>query len=379
MPPEPWLKSLKPWLILPFLTLNGWVLLQLFQYFEPLVTVFTIAAVLAFLLNYPVQFFQQRGLKRGLAIVLVLAIAVVAIGALAVTLIPVLLEEVAQLGTQLPNWLGSIAQQLQVVQAWATSHRLPVNLNRLVTQLSDQLPSRLEGFADNTVVFTLEAVDGLANVLLTLVLMLYLLLDGRRVWDGIFSRLPIETPDRIRRLLQENFQSYFLGQVTLSLLMGVLFSVAFLILNVPYGLLLGSIVGVMTLIPFGDVVAFGLISLLIATQDPALGARMLVTSLVIDQVVDQAVAPRVLGSFTGLKPVWVLLALLLGTKFVGLAGLITAVPLAGFLGDLLSSPPGSEPNSEGQAIVNRDPEAEANLDLMAAPANPQTISTLQNF
>ncbi len=370
MPSDSWLKPLQPWLVLPALALNGWVLLQLFQYFEPLVTVFTIAAVLAFLLNAPVQVLQQRGLKRGMAILAVLAMALVALGGLAVTLIPVLLEELVELGTQLPQWPGAIGQQLQVVQAWAISHRLPVNLNQIVTQLSDQLPARLEGFADRTLGLTLEAVGNLTNGLLTLVLTIYLLLDGRRVWDGIFSRLPIACPDRIRRLLQENFQSYFLGQVTLGVMMGVLFSIAFLVLGVPYGLLLGLIVGVMTLIPFGDLVAFGLMSLAIATQDLGLGVRMLATSLVIDQVLDQAVAPRVLGSFTGLKPVWVLLALVLGTKFVGLAGLITAVPLAGFLGDLLSpDPAGAQPTGE-------NPAGEEMSIAPSLPANPQPISTL---
>ncbi|HEY9907420.1 MAG TPA: AI-2E family transporter [Thermosynechococcaceae cyanobacterium] len=356
MPTDSW-QSLKPWLILPFLALNGWVLLQVFQYFEPLVTILTIAAVLAFVLNYPIKFLQKSGLKRGWAVLLVLVVALIALGALAVTLIPVLLEEVTELGAQLPNWLNSIVHQLQKIQDWAASHRLPINLKRLVNQLSDRLPGSLEGIADDTLVFTLEAVGGLTNILLTLVLTLYLLLDGRRVWDGVFSRLPIANPDRIRKLLQDNFQSYFIGQATLSLLMGVLFSVAFLILGVPYGLLLGLIVGLMTLIPFGDVLAFGSMSLLIMTQDFGLGVRMLVTSLAIDQIVDQAVTPRVLGSFTGLKPVWVLLSLLLGTKFVGIAGLITAVPLAGFLGDWLSNDPISggaidpAPQLEESAIV----------------------------
>jgi predicted PurR-regulated permease PerM len=61
-----------------------------------------------------------------------------------------------------------------------------------------------------------------------------------------------------------------------------------------------------------------------------------VVGLVIDQIVDQAIAPRVLGGFTGLKPIWVLISLLLGTKIAGLAGLLTAVPSASFIKTLLA-------------------------------------------
>jgi predicted PurR-regulated permease PerM len=51
----------------------------------------------------------------------------------------------------------------------------------------------------------------------------------------------------------------------------------------------------------------------------------------VDQIIDQAIAPRLLGSFTGLKPVWVLISLVVGTYVGGLLGLIVAVPLAGFI------------------------------------------------
>lgn len=326
---------LKIGLVLPLIVLNGWVLLQLFHYLEPLVTIFIMSAVLAFILNYPVEFLEKRKVDRGYAILIVLAITLIGLGALAVTLLPALLEQVSGIVNQLPDWLDAGRQKLQAIQGWASAHRLPINLNRLLKQSTDSLPNRLEGLSDETVSLTLNAVGGLTSVLLTIVLTLYLLLDGKRVWKVIFRLLPETRRDAIRRSLQNDFHRYFIGQATLGLVMGVILSAVYFVLKVPYSLVLGSTVGILTLIPFGDSLGYGIVCLLLAAQSPGLAFTTLAISIVIDQLIDQAIAPRVLGGFTGLKPIWIIIALLLGTKLFGLPGLLIAVPVASFIGTLL--------------------------------------------
>jgi predicted PurR-regulated permease PerM len=128
-----------------------------------------------------------------------------------------------------------------------------------------------------------------------IVLTLYLLLDGRRVWNGVFQWVPQKYRDRSAQQLESNFNRYFIGQATMGLIMGTALTLAFFLLNVPYSLLLGLLVGLMTLIPFGDIVGFGLISLLVAAQDLGLGVKTLAVATIIDQVVDQAIAPSCLG------------------------------------------------------------------------------------
>ena len=59
--------------------------------------------------------------------------------------------------------------------------------------------------------------------------------------------------------------------------------------------------------------------------------------VIIDQLIDQAIAPRLLGSFTGLRPIWVIISLLLGTYVGGILGLLIAVPFAGFIKDTVDN------------------------------------------
>jgi predicted PurR-regulated permease PerM len=336
--PEHWKPWIRTGIALPLIVLNSWVLLQAVQYFEPLVTIFALSAVFAFILNYPVRFLQNRGLPHIYAVLLVLLLSLLVLVLLGITLVPVLLGQLTEITTLLPDWLDAASQKLQLLENWAADRRMPINLSQIVTQLEDRLPAEVQAIADQSLPLALEAVDSLSDLVLTAVLTLYLLFDGSRVWNAIFERLPLLNRDRVQSRLYTNFHSYFIGQAALGVWTGSVLAVAFMVLKVPYSLLLGLLVGIMTLIPFGDVISFILISLSVAIQDAGLGIRTLVVAAVLDQLTDQLLAPRILGGFTGLRPIWVIIALLLGTKLFGLAGLLIAVPIAGSIKDLLDNP-----------------------------------------
>jgi len=61
-----------------------------------------------------------------------------------------------------------------------------------------------------------------------------------------------------------------------------------------------------------------------------LGVKMLVVGIFVNQTIENAIAPRLLGRFTGLNPAWVIVALLIGARVSGVLGLLMAIPMAGF-------------------------------------------------
>lgn len=327
------INKLPRWLILelafPLAVLNGWLAFVGFQYFRSLITIFVIAALLAFVLNYPARLLQERGIKRNSAILLIFLLALLIALTFAATLAPALLEELEEFADRLPSLIESASNQLQAVHAWAVAQNLPIDLSRITTQLQNPLPSELQNLPDQILVFALDAVDSLLDVIVTLVLTFYLLLHGENLWNGLFQWLPTELGSQVRQSLQQNFQNYFIGQVTLASLMGLAVTTAFLLLRVPFGLIFGLGIGIMVLIPFGDVLGIGLVTLLVGLQNIWLGAEVLIAALIIDQIVDNGIAPRLLGNLIGLNPVWVIVALLVGAKIGGVLGLIIAVPLAG--------------------------------------------------
>ncbi|MFZ4444490.1 MAG: AI-2E family transporter, partial [Planktothrix agardhii] len=75
---------------------------------------------------------------------------------------------------------------------------------------------------------------------------------------------------------------------------------------------------------------------LVALNSIWLGVKVLITAIIVDQIIENGIAPRLLGGFTGLNPVLILLSLLIGARIAGFLGLIIAVPLASFLKSLIT-------------------------------------------
>ena len=333
------LNRLLRWLVLtlifPLVCLNGWLSFKVVQFFQPLVNCLILAALLAFLLNYPVYLLQQRGIQRGWAATIVGSIAALMFGLLGITLVPALSDDVREVAQLFPQWLESASRQLDSFENWAAHNRLPGGISQVVAGLSDRLPSEIQSLSDEALGLGLEVIGSLSEALLTAVLTFYLLLDGDKIANSLFRRLPADVGPKVREALQKNFQNYFLVQLALSVLIGTAITTTFLLLKVPYALLFGLAVGIFSIIPFGDTITFTVISLLLAAQDFWMGIRVLSIALVIDQLIDQLITPRLLGRFTGLRPLWVLIALITGAKIGGLLGLILAVPLSGFAKSLL--------------------------------------------
>ena len=348
-----WLNRLPRWMVwglaLPLLALNGWVALQIFAFFRSQLTIFLTATLLSFLLNYPVQWLSRFRLRRSLAILLVLLGSISVLGVLGVLLVPPLVAQINELTGRLPSWLDSGMSQMNALQTWAVDLNLPIDLASLAAQLQTKLTTQLQSLSASALGLLPDAIGSVVDLGLTVVLTFYLLLHGDRLWDGIFQWLPQGWNDHARPLIRQNFQNYFLGQITVALLMGTAMTIAFVVIRVPFGLLFGIAVGVMALFPFGPALSITIISFLTALKSIWLGVRVVAVAAVIDQVVENAVAPQLIGGFVGLNPVWILLSLLLGTKIAGVLGLIVAVPVASSIKSIFEdakippSPPSAEP------------------------------------
>lgn len=334
-------RNLPSWLnwglILPLVVLNGWLFLQVFNFFQPLTTVFIVAILLAFVLDYVVQFLQHNGMRRAQAVLLVLFLTVALLVLLGITLVPIAINQLDDLLRRLPVWVESGTQQVQTLNQWAALRRLPFDLESLSSQLASRLTNEIQSISGELLTFIVGALSSALEVLLTLVLTVYLLLHGERLWDGFFQWLPADRRLQIRRSLHQNFHNYFAGQSILAALMAISMVLAFSIMRVPFGLLFGLGVGAMALFPFGVGLSICLVSFLMALQSIWLGAKVLVVAFVIDQVIENGIAPRLLSGFTGLNPIWVLVSLLVGAKLAGVLGLVVAVPLAGFIRSTIES------------------------------------------
>ncbi|MBD2441605.1 AI-2E family transporter [Nostoc sp. FACHB-110] len=315
-------------LFAPLLVLNGWALSAIFDYFHSLIVILVGASVLAFLLNYPVSWMERHGAKREQVAILVFLLALSILLALGVTLFPLALTQAQQLVARLPELIDSGRSQLMMLNEKAELLGLPINLDALVVQINDRVKGQLQAIAGQVLNLAVVTFTSLLDFLLTMVLTFYLLQHGDELWESLVEWLPSRFRDPFSQTVRLSFQNFFITQLILSTCMASALIPAFLWLKVPFGLLFGLTIGIMALVPFGGSVGIILTTSLVALQDFWMGARVLIAAVIVQQILENLIAPRILGSFTGLNPVWILISVLTGARVGGLLGVIVAVPTA---------------------------------------------------
>ncbi len=322
-------------LSLPLLVLNGWVLLRLLEYFKTPLTVLIVGAVVAFLLNYPLRWLERYGMKRAPAMVITVVASLLVLGFLGITLVPILSQQAQALVNDFPAWEKSAQQQIQTLHGWMQSLGIPLNLSGLETQLSGQLSSGMQTIATRLPTWLEAAIGGIFEFFLIVVVIVYLLLKGDNLWQGILAWLPLALGQRLQTALPRSFRNYFIGQGTIALLLGTVLALALTLFRIPYGFLFGVLIGSMALFPYGGTLGIALTTVLLSLKGIGLGLTVLAIATVVDQVIENGIAPRLMGHLTGVHPVWVVMAVLVGAKVAGVLGVVLAVPIASTVKDVM--------------------------------------------
>jgi predicted PurR-regulated permease PerM len=221
---------------------------------------------------------------------------------------------------------------LVLLNEWVDTLGLPISLDGLIEQINTRLKGQLQTIAGQTLNLALNltvfTVVRLLDVLLTVVLTFYLLQHSNTIWVSLIDWLPTRIQKPFSETLRLSFQNYFIGQLILGTCMASGLISMFLLLKVPFGLLFGLTIGLMALVPFGGTVGIGLVTLLIGLRDIGMAVQVLGVAVIVQQIVENLIAPRVLGSVTGLNPFWIFIAILAGARVGGLLGVVVAVPSA---------------------------------------------------
>lgn len=314
----------------PVVGLNLWVISQIFRYFEHLVTVLTVAALIAFLLNYPVKILERLNFRRVPAIVGVLFISLMLLVILGVTVVPSAIDQTSQLIQQIPEWIRASNENINGLEEWGKVKGLPLDFNVLRTQINAKIDTQLQAIGSQVLGLAVGTVSGVLDTLSILVLSIYMLLYGDRLWLGIVDLIPDRIGTPLSKSIRLNFQNFFISQLLLGTFMALTLTPTFFFLNVPFGLSFAILIGASELIPFiGASLGIGLVTILIMLKNLGLGLSVLIASIILQQIKDNLLAPKLMGEFIGLNPIVILICLLTGGQIAGLLGVVVSVPIAG--------------------------------------------------
>ena len=318
---------------------------------------FLVGGAIAFILNVPMGAIERalplrrgrwkglpKSLRRPLALVLTLA-AVGGVLTLAVCVIgPGVGEAAGSVTRQLPEAIRRLQEQLA---AWeAALPQLQTLLGDMEidwTALSQKAIALAQKWAGGLVSsgggLIGGVVSGVSTFVIGLIFSFYVLLQkeklsrqGRQV---LYALLPMSWADRtleVLRLSGQTFSSFLSGQCVEAVILGTLFAVSMTLFRMPYALLVGVLIALTALIPVvGAFIGCVVGALLIAVTDPWQALGFIVLFLVLQQVEGNFIYPHVVGSSVGLPSIWVLAAVTLGGKLMGIAGMLFFIPLCSVL------------------------------------------------
>ena len=313
------------------------VLLWGASYIVTALLIFIVASLIAYAIVPVVDLFQ-RVMPRALAI---LAVYVIVLGLLGLILYFIIKTMVTQLSTL----AQSIAVLLQSPQNGQDSplvkilHEIGIS-NSQIQNVGQQLSAQLTGFAGAVAGGILPILGGVAsslvNMLLTVVISIYLLVDGSRAIKWLRNRTPISQQGYINSIitvLQHVVGGYIRGQFTLCVIVGTIVGVGMAILGLSsYAILLGVLSFITEFIPVLGTIVCGVVAVLLALTQGWLTAVLVLAYFILVHIFEGYIlAPRLIGKAVGLHPVVSLMALTIGGELFGAWGAIFASPLAGLL------------------------------------------------
>ncbi len=304
---------------------------------------FFAAWLLAYMLFPLVKFFQYKCRLKFRIVGIVCAILTVTLllTGLAWLVIPPMVEEGDHIKNIIINYVqgnSTLSNIPNKVQEFIREHTDVVQLQTIVTQ---------QGFMDsikeampkvwNVIAQSFSVLNSLLSLTMILLYTVFILLDYEELCNG----WPNLLPERYRKFavqltldVEDGMNKYFRGQGLIAFIVGVLFSIGFLIIDFPMAVGLGLFIGLLNMVPYLQTLGFipCIVLALVKSADTGenfwfIMLMVLIVFAVVQLIQDAFLTPKIMGKVTGLNAAIILLSLSIWGSLLGMLGMIIALPL----------------------------------------------------
>ena len=312
---------------------------------------FLVGAFIAFILYPLVRFFYRNlfkntlhmksdKLSKWLSILVTYVIAIGVIAILMVFILPQLYTSITDIVDRLPVWYNNLTT---IVDNFENRHAdlgfIDYNLiNEHLTSLYPKIISYLTDTLANLLPYVVNTsmaiVKGVVNLIISIMVSVYMISDHKNIFYQfkklLYAVFPKQAADTARTICREStniFLKFMYGKAIDSVIIGIICFVCMNIFKFPYTVLISVIVGITNMIPyFGPYIGGVLGGIIIVIVNPVQVIFFAVMILVIQQFDGLFLGPKILGDSTGLKPLWVIFAIVVGGAMFGVLGMFLGVP-----------------------------------------------------
>ena len=308
-----------------------------------------IGAAIAYILNILMSFYERhyfprsskafwRKTRRPVCLVTSMLSLLAVVVLVLFLVIPQLISCIQLIVAELP---GAIRSAIGYLNKW---HLLPADFASLLSsvdwqsrlgQVFDLLASGIGDVVSVVVNTVVSVFSGVVTAFLSVVFAIYLLISketlGRQVNRLLTRYLRPAWREKVYHtgaVLNDCFHRYIVGQCTEAVILGALCALGMWALGLPYAAMIGALVAFTALVPIaGAFIGAGIGAFMIFTVSPLQALIFLIFIIILQQLEENLIYPRVVGSSLGLPGLWVLAAVTVGGGVMGILGMLLGVPL----------------------------------------------------
>ena len=345
--------------VLAYILLNIQNMYSVFAYVFSLLSPILIGIALAFMLNIPMSFFENKvlkslasskkpfikNLKRPLAILITLFMVFGIILTLFFFVVPQLSHSISTLINILPSSITSIEKSLSSsLHSTDLFNKIWPIFSNIWKETLSAITSVTGSILANVVNLTIGITTTIVNFFMAFILSIYMLASKEKLLHQckklIYAFIPLKHANRMLEVIHisdKMFSAFITGQFIEAIIIGLMCFVGMTIFSMPYAILISIIISVTALIPiFGAFIGIIPGIFILLTVSPATAFWFIILIIVIQQIEGNIIYPKVVGGSLGIGGIWIMISMVIGADLFGILGMIIGIPLFGIFYTLLS-------------------------------------------
>jgi len=319
----------------------------LLDYLKGVLLPFLIACLIAYMLEPVVRWNMKltRIKSRFVPVVLTLLEVAAVLTTFFIIFIPYLVTETTEMARMIHNYATTKTQIPYISGAIHDFLRNNIDFDGISRLLSREewitLIKKTLSSSWSFVSSGLALILGVLSWLIVILYVIFIMLDYERIMLGFKQIVPTRHRRRIFKVgsdIKNAMNRYFRGQFVIASTVGILFSIGFLIIGLPMGVVLGLFIGLLNMVPYLQLISFPLTAILCIVCTASTGVdfwvifwECMAVYIVVQCIQDLVLTPHIMGKAMGLNPAIILLSLSIWGSLLGFMGLIVALPLTTLL------------------------------------------------
>jgi len=305
--------------------------------FRPIVSMFNMlivpvamAGFFYYLLRPIVDYLERRRIKRAIGVLMIYFVIAGLCAIFGIVVWPTLRDQIENLINNTPFLVEDMQKQIDQLQHNSYWARFIPSESELTSSLSDYM-NRLITWISNSINNLISVISNVVVIIATIPIILYYMLkEGSKLPPKLLSVLP----RRYRRDGQEvlgdidtALSNFIIGKVILNLILSIMMYIGFLIIGLPYSLLLTVISFFLNFIPYiGPLLATVPVVIIGFIESPSIALWSVVVVVIAQQIQDNILTPVIYGKQLDIHPLTTIILILVGGDFFGLLGILLAIP-----------------------------------------------------